>query len=132
MGFAVSPQLHDDFTWHSINDHLILCNSQACSDDAVHPGIMKGIYGRREDGARSVALSGGYEDDEDNGDTLYVNKSERHLVLLIYHFSNSTYTGSGGRDLSSGRLGKKVGQRAWNSLWMTEIWSTAQDGTSSL
>ncbi len=51
---------------------------------------MKGIYGRKEDGARSVALSGGYEDDEDKGDTLYVASSSSlppphltHRVSLV-------------------------------------------------
>ncbi|TCD63932.1 hypothetical protein EIP91_004742 [Steccherinum ochraceum] len=52
----------------------------------VHPSIMQGIYGRQNEGAFSVVLSGGYEDDEDNGE-------------------NFTYTGSGGRNkfLPSGK-----------------------------
>jgi len=33
---------------------------------------MAGIYGRKDTGAFSVVLSGGYEDDEDKGYTLYV------------------------------------------------------------
>ena len=41
------------------------------SEDHVHPPLIAGIYGRKEDGARSVVLSGVY-DDEDRGETLYV------------------------------------------------------------
>ena len=41
------------------------------SEDHVHPPLVAGIYGRKEDGARSVVLSGEY-DDEDRGETLYV------------------------------------------------------------
>lgn len=42
---------------------------------------MAGIHGRENDCAYSLVLSGGYEDDIDNGDEFL-------------------YTGSGGRDLS--------------------------------
>ncbi|EEB96839.1 hypothetical protein MPER_03950, partial [Moniliophthora perniciosa FA553] len=52
---------------------------EQCSVDAVHAPFVAGIAGGPE-GAYSVALSGGYEDDVDLG----------------YAF---TYTGSGGRDL---------------------------------
>lgn len=45
---------------------------------------MGGIHGRESDGAYSIVLSGGYEDDVDNGD-------------------NFLYTGSGGRDLSGNK-----------------------------
>ncbi|KAL4250953.1 hypothetical protein ABKN59_005245 [Abortiporus biennis] len=61
---------------------------QLCSNSGVHPGIMAGIYGTRDEGARSVCLSGGYEDDVDEGDTF-------------------TYTGCGGRDLEKPN-GKKL------------------------
>ncbi|KAK0208329.1 PUA-like domain-containing protein [Desarmillaria ectypa] len=52
---------------------------QACSIDAIHAPWVGGISASK-DGAYSVALSGGYDDDVDLG----------------YAF---TYTGSGGRDL---------------------------------
>lgn len=45
---------------------------------------MAGIHGRENLGAFSVVLSGGYEDDVDNGDEFL-------------------YTGSGGRDLSGNK-----------------------------
>ncbi|KAG8831563.1 hypothetical protein FRC18_006313 [Serendipita sp. 400] len=51
-----------------------------CSKDAVHAPVVAGISGNAIDGAYSVALSGGYDDDVDLG----------------YVF---TYTGAGGRDL---------------------------------
>ncbi|KAG6842631.1 hypothetical protein C0991_000158 [Blastosporella zonata] len=43
----------------------------ACSGDSIHAPTVAGISGGR-DGAYSVALSGGYEDDVDLGYALYV------------------------------------------------------------
>ena len=40
------------------------------ADDHVHPPRLAGIYGRKEDGARSVVLAGEYAD-EDHGEHLY-------------------------------------------------------------
>lgn len=50
----------------------------------VHPPLMKGISGSQEEGADSIVLSGGYEDDQDYG---------RKII----------YTGAGGRDPSTGK-----------------------------
>ncbi|KAF9457853.1 PUA-like domain-containing protein [Collybia nuda] len=50
-----------------------------CSQAGVHAPLRAGIHGNATDGAYSIVLSGGYEDDEDNGETI-------------------TYTGQGGRD----------------------------------
>lgn len=47
----------------------------------MHRPHVGGIHGREKDCAYSIVLSGGYEDDIDNGDEFM-------------------YTGSGGRDLS--------------------------------
>ena len=55
-----------------------------CSRDGVHGPWVGGIQGGGETGAYSVVLSGGYEGDEDAGDSF-------------------TFTGSGGRDLSGNR-----------------------------
>jgi hypothetical protein len=41
-----------------------------CHNDGIHAGIMNGISGNKNEGAFSVALSGGYEDDKDNGNVL--------------------------------------------------------------
>ncbi|KAF8350038.1 PUA-like domain-containing protein [Amanita rubescens] len=60
---------------------------QGCSADAIHAPWVAGISGGRQ-GAYSVALSGGYEDDIDLG----------------YGF---TYTGSGGRDLKGTKKAPK-------------------------
>nr|QVX32599.1 UHRF1/2 [Platynereis dumerilii] len=54
------------------------------SEAGVHRPHVAGIAGRSEEGAYSIVLSGGYEDDVDEGD----------------HFM---YTGSGGRDLSGNK-----------------------------
>ncbi|KAL5021077.1 hypothetical protein ScPMuIL_000232 [Solemya velum] len=54
------------------------------SEAGVHRPHVAGIHGREDEGAYSIVLSGGYEDDHDDGE----------------HF---TYTGSGGRDLSGNK-----------------------------
>lgn len=45
-------------------------NSEACYRAAVHGITQGGIHGKVVDGAYSVVLSGGYDEDEDKGDTL--------------------------------------------------------------
>lgn len=54
------------------------------SESGVHRPPVSGIHGRDVEGAYSIVLSGGYEDDVDNGNEF-------------------TYTGSGGRDLSGNK-----------------------------
>lgn len=54
------------------------------SEAGIHRPHVAGIHGRESDGAYSIVLSGGYEDDKDYGDEFY-------------------YTGSGGRDLSGNK-----------------------------
>lgn len=54
------------------------------SETGVHRPPVGGIHGREKEGAYSIVLSGGYEDDLDNGDSFY-------------------YTGSGGRDLTGNK-----------------------------
>ncbi|KAK3584575.1 hypothetical protein CHS0354_024623 [Potamilus streckersoni] len=54
------------------------------SEAGVHRPHVAGIHGREDEGAYSIVLSGGYEDDTDNGEEFY-------------------YTGSGGRDLSGNK-----------------------------
>lgn len=54
------------------------------SESGVHRPPVAGIAGRESEGAQSVVLAGGYEDDVDDGDKF-------------------TYTGSGGRDLSGNK-----------------------------
>src|SRR5919199_5598738 len=54
------------------------------SEAGVHRPLVAGISGSEREGAGSIVLSGGYEDDEDLGDEII-------------------YTGHGGRDAESGR-----------------------------
>ncbi|KFW12472.1 E3 ubiquitin-protein ligase UHRF1, partial [Eurypyga helias] len=54
------------------------------SEAGVHRPHVAGIHGRSNDGAYSLVLAGGYEDDIDHGNSF-------------------TYTGSGGRDLSGNK-----------------------------
>ncbi|XP_042500274.1 E3 ubiquitin-protein ligase ORTHRUS 2-like [Macadamia integrifolia] len=60
-----------------------------CRQWGTHLPHVAGIAGQKEYGAQSVALSGGYEDDEDNGEWFL-------------------YTGSGGRDLSGNKRTNKL------------------------
>ncbi|KAI0698030.1 PUA-like domain-containing protein [Cytidiella melzeri] len=49
-----------------------------CSADYVHPGFLAGIYGRKDDGARSVVLSKSEFADKDYGETfIYVGSGGR-------------------------------------------------------
>lgn len=59
-------------------------NRLELSQIGVHRPIQAGISGSQNEGADSIIVSGGYEDDEDYGD------------IIIY-------TGHGGRDLSNGK-----------------------------
>ncbi|KAK1438112.1 hypothetical protein QVD17_03915 [Tagetes erecta] len=60
-----------------------------CRQWGVHLPHVAGICGQSDYGAQSVALSGGYEDDEDHGEWFL-------------------YTGSGGRDLSGNKRTNKT------------------------
>ena len=61
----------------------------------VHRHLQAGIAGTESDGADSVVISGGYEDDEDLGDVLI-------------------YTGFGGRDNESGQQAQDQHLNRWN------------------
>jgi len=79
---SVSNRVHDPKVFGAIPGIKVgtwWMTREECSRDAVHAPWVGGIAGSR-DGAWSVALSGGYEDDVDFGDAF-------------------TYTGAGGRDL---------------------------------
>ena len=59
-------------------------NRAELSESGVHVPIQAGIAGSQTEGAESIVLSGGYEDDVDDGDTII-------------------YVGQGGRDQRTGR-----------------------------
>ena len=61
-----------------------------CRQWGAHFPHVAGIAGQSNMGAQSVVLSGGYEDDRDEGEWFL-------------------YTGSGGRDLSGNKRTNKVG-----------------------
>lgn len=65
------------------------------SEVGIHRPHIAGIHGREADCAYSIVLSGGYEDDIDNGDEFL-------------------YTGSGGRDLSGNK--RTAGQSSNQTL----------------
>ena len=59
-------------------------NRAELSESRVHVPVQAGISGSQAEGAESIVLSGGYEDDADYGDTI-------------------VYTGQGGRDPRTGQ-----------------------------
>jgi putative restriction endonuclease len=65
------------------------------SEASVHRPLIAGISGSEREGADSIVLSGGYEDDQDFGD----------LIL---------YTGYGGRDPTTGRQVSDQPFSLWN------------------
>jgi putative restriction endonuclease len=70
-------------------------NRAALAKAGVHRHIQAGIAGTAKEGADSIVLSGGYEDDQDFGDTII-------------------YTGYGGRDQATGRQVSDQPFRSWN------------------
>ncbi len=54
------------------------------SESGIHRPHVAGIHGRENEGAYSIVLSGGYDEDIDDGEEF-------------------TYSGSGGRDLSGNK-----------------------------
>ncbi|XP_044755142.1 E3 ubiquitin-protein ligase UHRF1-like isoform X2 [Coccinella septempunctata] len=54
------------------------------SEAGIHRPLVAGIHGKSSEGAYSIVVSGGYEDDDDNGDEF-------------------EYTGAGGRDLTGNK-----------------------------
>ncbi|SDT68689.1 Predicted restriction endonuclease [Streptomyces sp. TLI_053] len=67
-----------------VSDGQTFPNRKALAEARVHRPLQAGICGTKDGGAESIVVSGGYEDDEDYGDTLI-------------------YTGQGGRDPGSGQ-----------------------------
>ncbi|CDO71448.1 hypothetical protein BN946_scf184909.g42 [Trametes cinnabarina] len=85
---------------------------------SVHSGIMAGIAGSKHKGCYSVVLSGGYEDDKDEG----------------YCF---IYTGCGGRDTKDGekpREGPQTCDQSWenarNMSLKVRVFRTAESRTA--
>lgn len=62
----------------------LFADRRELSESRVHVPIQAGISGSQTEGSESIILSGGYEDDQDHGDTII-------------------YTGAGGRDPRTGR-----------------------------
>ncbi len=67
-----------------VKEGTVFANRAALHHAQVHRPPQGGICGTRESGAESIVVSGGYEDDEDLGDTII-------------------YTGQGGRDERTGQ-----------------------------
>uniref|UniRef100_A0A8C1SMP0 RING-type E3 ubiquitin transferase n=1 Tax=Cyprinus carpio TaxID=7962 RepID=A0A8C1SMP0_CYPCA len=75
-----------DMAFHTycLNPPLTTIPEDEDCESGIHRPHVAGIHGRSNDGAYSLVLAGGYEDDVDDGNEF-------------------TYTGSGGRDLSGNK-----------------------------
>ena len=69
-------------------------NRKQLATSGVHKPTQAGISGGAQEGADSIVVSGGYEDDEDYGDVI-------------------VYTGHGGRDPATGR---QVSDQRFNAI----------------
>ncbi|KAF5319596.1 hypothetical protein D9619_008683 [Psilocybe cf. subviscida] len=65
-----------------------------CSAKGVHPAVVAGISGNIKDGAYSIVLSGGYEDDIDDGDFFYYTGTEIEVDFVAGGQGNA-YAGGG-------------------------------------
>ncbi|KAJ7225482.1 PUA-like domain-containing protein [Mycena pura] len=99
-----SKRLHDPKVFGSIPSIEVGTwweSREACSADAIHAPWVAGISGG-DKGAYSVALSGGYPDDIDEGYALYVHILALHTqdrVCISRPHRLSAYAVSGGRNL---------------------------------
>lgn len=87
---SLNKRMHDPKTFGTIPGVPVgswWLTREECSADAIHAPWVAGISGG-PDGAYSIALSGGYEDDVDLGEAF-------------------TYTGAGGRDLKGTKTNPK-------------------------
>ncbi|KAF9461833.1 PUA-like domain-containing protein [Collybia nuda] len=97
LGARVAREGRNPFVHGEIKDSPVgttWSNRFECSAAGVHAPPTAGIHGNAKDGAYSVVLSGGYEDDMDDGETI-------------------VYTGQGGRGTKSTLMDELEGKRAW-------------------
>jgi hypothetical protein len=90
---------------NNIEEGAIYPSRGALMDDDLHRSNMKGIDGNGTEGAAAIVLSGGYEDDYDNGNEIL-------------------YTGEGGNNT---RTGKQVAHQSWNSPGNAGLLKSYQD-----
>jgi putative restriction endonuclease len=86
-GLLAGRQDNDVATYGAIEGVLVgteFPSRRALADAGVHRALQAGIVGNGREGAESVVVSGGYEDDEDHGDVI-------------------VYTGHGGNDRNTRR-----------------------------
>ncbi|KAG6888824.1 hypothetical protein C0995_005697 [Termitomyces sp. Mi166 len=94
-------------------------NRADLSGAGVHAPLRSGIHGNQVDGAYSVVLSYGYEDDEDNGETFSIYTGQGKL--FIFHFYPLfTYFSKGGRETDSSKLDILRGKESWSSHQATD------------
>ncbi|MFJ1758410.1 YDG/SRA domain-containing protein [Kitasatospora sp. NPDC088134] len=80
----------------------IFASRRLLFDAGVHRQLQAGISGRKEHGAQSIVVSGGYEDDEDYGNVII-------------------YTGQGGRDAATGQQVKDQELTRGNAALVTSL-----------
>lgn len=68
---------------HLMRPFVALSCRKACYDAKVHRAPMKGILGTVSEGAYSIVMNDGYEDDVDEGDVVWVVRSSISVDLCL-------------------------------------------------
>ncbi|KAF7346339.1 E3 ubiquitin-protein ligase ORTHRUS 2 [Mycena sanguinolenta] len=94
---GIDPKIHGHIPGIPVLSTFL--NRKECSHAGVHAHTFKGIHGSKDEGAYSVVMSGGYEDDQDKGETFI-------------------YTGEGGRATTTPngkktRSGPQIRDQEW-------------------
>ncbi|KAF8516217.1 PUA-like domain-containing protein [Hysterangium stoloniferum] len=100
VGNMLGKRLHDPKTFGDIPG-VEVGTWWGTRTDAIHAPFVAGIAGSAMDGAYSVALSGGYDDDVDLGYAL--SFSVRHFQSTLC----TDFVGEGGRDLKGTKANPK-------------------------
>jgi len=89
-----------------VNENDNFKDRKALRDAKIHLALQAGIDGNKNVGSPSIVLSGGYEDDEDNGNEII-------------------YTGHGGNDPNTK---KQVADQSWNSTGNAALLKSQDEG----
>src|SRR5947207_3435145 len=81
---------------------------QALHESGAHRPLRAGICGTERNGAESIVLSGGYEDDEDRGDTIIYTGHGGQDPLTHEQIADQEFTRQNAALVTSERLGQPV------------------------
>lgn len=71
----------------------VIVYRKACHDAKVHRAPMKGIVGNPHEGAYSIVVNDGYEDDIDEGDIMWVVHDSLGTVISAHLYAQMVHWG---------------------------------------